>query len=60
MLANTLFNVRGEPIVCMPEDTFRCFMGTDIEALAVGNCFLLKNEQDEALRRDYRCEFDPD
>ena len=57
VLVNTSFNVRGEPIVCAPEDAFRCFMGTDIEALAVGNCFLLKNEQDAALRRDYRREF---
>ena len=60
VLVNTSFNVRGEPIVCTPEDAFRCFMGTDIEALAVGNCFLLKDEQDGALRRDYRREFEPD
>ncbi|MCY3793341.1 MAG: carbamoyltransferase [Gammaproteobacteria bacterium] len=60
VLVNTSFNVRGEPIVCTPEDAFRCFMGTDIEALAVGNCFLLKDEQDGALRRDYRGEFEPD
>ena len=38
MLVNTSFNVRGEPIVCTPEDAFRCFMGTEIEVLAVGNC----------------------
>ncbi len=60
VLVNTSFNVRGEPIVGTPEDAFRCFMGTDIEALAVGNCFLLKSEQDVALRRDYRREFKPD
>ena len=40
VLVNTSFNVRGEPIVCTPEDAFRCFMGTDIEVLVVGNCFL--------------------
>ena len=38
VLVNTSFNVRGEPIVCTPEDAFRCFMGTDIEVLAIGNC----------------------
>jgi carbamoyltransferase len=54
VIVNTSFNIRGEPIVCTPEDAFRCFMGTEIEALAVGNCFLLKNEQDPALRQDYR------
>ena len=42
VLVNTSFNVRGEPIVCTPEDAFRCFMGTDIEVLAIGNCFLRK------------------
>ena len=45
VLVNTSFNVRGEPIVCTPEDAFRCFMGTEIEALAVGNCYLRKEEQ---------------
>jgi carbamoyltransferase len=40
VIVNTSFNVRGEPIACTPEDAFRCFMGTDIEALAMGNCFL--------------------
>ena len=38
VLVNTSFNVRGEPIVCTPEDAFRCFMGTEIDVLAVGNC----------------------
>ncbi|MBV8566300.1 MAG: carbamoyltransferase [Methylobacteriaceae bacterium] len=53
VLVNTSFNVRGEPIVCTPEDAFRCFMGTDIEALAVGNCFMLKEHQKAALRHDH-------
>ena len=44
VLVNTSFNVRGEPIVCTPEDAFRCFMGTEIEVLAVGNCYLKKEE----------------
>jgi carbamoyltransferase len=60
VLVNTSFNVRGEPIVCTPEDAFRCFMGTEIDLLAVGNCLLRKEEQDPALKRDYRGEFDPD
>ena len=56
MLVNTSFNVRGEPIVCTPEDAFRCFMGTEIELLAVGNCVLRKEDQDPALKQDERCE----
>ena len=40
ILVNTSFNIRGEPIVGTPEDAFRCFMGTEIEVLAIGNCFL--------------------
>jgi carbamoyltransferase len=60
VLVNTSFNVRGEPIVCTPEDAFRCFMGTGIEALAVGDCFLLKAEQDPALAVDYAGTFEPD
>jgi carbamoyltransferase len=60
VLVNTSFNVRSEPIVCSPEDAFRCFMGTEIDLLAVGNCLLRKEEQDPALKRDYRGEFDPD
>jgi carbamoyltransferase len=60
VLVNTSFNVRGEPIVCTPEDAFRCFMGTEIEALAVGNCFLQKEAQNRNLKRNYRDSFDPD
>jgi carbamoyltransferase len=45
VLVNTSFNVRGEPIVCTPEEAFRCFMDTKIERLAIGNCFLRKEEQ---------------
>jgi carbamoyltransferase len=60
VLVNTSFNVRGEPIVCTPEDAFRCFMGNDIELLVVGNCLLRKDEQDPALKRDYRDRFEPD
>jgi carbamoyltransferase len=60
VLVNTSFNVRGEPIVCSHEDALRCFMGTDIELLAVGNCLLLKEEQDPALKRDYKDAFELD
>ncbi|MBF0309512.1 MAG: carbamoyltransferase [Magnetococcales bacterium] len=60
VLVNTSFNVRGEPIVCTPEDAFNCFMGTEMEALAVGDCFLRKEEQDPSLRRDYKNAFSPD
>jgi len=60
VLVNTSFNVRGEPIVCTPEDAFHCFMGTEIEALAVGNCFIRKEDQDPALKRDYASSFELD
>lgn len=60
VIINTSFNVRGEPIVCTPEDAFRCFMGSNIETLAVGNCFLQKDRQDPALASDYLSTFEPD
>jgi carbamoyltransferase len=60
VLVNTSFNVRGEPIVCTPEDAFRCFMGTEIEMLVVGNALLHKGAQDPALKRDYKDAFELD
>ena len=60
VLVNTSFNVRGEPIVCTPEDAFHCFMGTEMETLVVGNCFLSKGDQDPALARDYKDSFELD
>jgi len=60
VVVNTSFNVRGEPIVGSPEDAFRCFMGTEIEALAVGNCFLRKQDQDPALKQNYAEAFELD
>ena len=60
VIVNTSFNIRGEPIVCTPEDAFRCFMGTDIEVLTVGDCFLRKEGQDPALKRDYKDAFELD
>ncbi len=60
VLVNTSFNVRGEPIVCTPEDAFRCFMGTDIDLLAIGNCIARKSEQDPALKQNYEDKFELD
>ena len=60
VLVNTSFNVRGEPIVCFPEDAFRCFMGTEMDILAIGNCYLVKEEQDPALKLKYEDAFEPD
>jgi carbamoyltransferase len=60
VLVNTSFNVRGEPIVCTPEDAFRCFMGTEMETLVIGNCFLIKGDQDASLRQNYENEFELD
>ena len=60
VLVNTSFNVRGEPIVCTPEDAFRCFMGTDLDVLVAENCVLSKEEQDSRLRRDYKEMLTPD
>ena len=60
VIVNTSFNVRGEPIVCLPEDAFRCFMGTEIEVLAVGNCYLRKEDQDPSLKQDYKGGFELD
>lgn len=60
VIVNTSFNVRGEPIVCTPADAFRCFMGTDIEVLAVGDFWLEKADQDPALKLNYETAFELD
>jgi carbamoyltransferase len=60
VVVNTSFNIRGEPIVCTPEDAFRCFMGTQLDALAIGNLYLAKADQDAALKREYKGAFDLD
>jgi carbamoyltransferase len=60
VIVNTSFNVRGEPIVCTPEDAFHCFMGTEVEVLVAGNCVLAKERQDPSHRRDYRSAFELD
>jgi carbamoyltransferase len=60
VLVNTSFNVRGEPIVCTPEDAFRCFMGNELDLLVVGNCVLRKTDQDPDLRIDYSLSLEAD
>ena len=60
VLVNTSFNVRGEPIVCSPQDAFRCLMGTEIEWLAIGNCIVKKEEQDPRLVLDYKNAYELD
>ena len=60
LLVNTSFNVRGEPIVNTPTDAFNCFMGTDLDKLVIGNCYLDKNNQNPSLKKDYIKEFELD
>jgi len=60
VLVNTSFNVRSEPIVCTPEDAFRCFMGCEIDMLVAGNAVLRKEDQNPALKIDYKDDFEPD
>jgi len=60
VIVNTSFNVRGEPIVCSPEDAFRCFMGTELDMLVAGNAILNKAEQSQTLAADYKLEYELD
>jgi carbamoyltransferase len=60
VLVNTSFNVRGEPIVCTPEDAFRCFMGSELDLLVAGHCVLRKADQDASLKQDYSSAFELD
>lgn len=60
VIVNTSFNVRGEPIICTPEDAFRCFMGTELDLLVVGNCVLEKTAQSQRLLADYKVEYELD
>jgi carbamoyltransferase len=60
VLVNTSFNVRGEPIVGTPEEAFRCFMGTDLDVLVAGSCYLRKSDQPEALKESYHQKFELD
>ena len=60
LVVNTSFNVRGEPIVCTPTDAFKCFMGTELDVLAVGNYLLIKDKQDERLKEKYDDKYELD
>ena len=60
LVVNTSFNVRGEPIVCSPKDAFKCFMGTELDLLAIGNFLLLKEEQDQTLKENYEKRYELD
>lgn len=60
LVVNTSFNVRGEPIICTPTDAFKCFMGTELDVLAVGNYWLVKEEQDESLKENYEERYELD
>jgi len=60
VLVNTSFNVRGELVVCTPEDAFRCFMGTQIELLIVGNALLYKSLQPTSATEDYKANYELD
>ena len=60
VIVNTSFNVRGEPIVNTPTDAFNCFMGTELDKLFIGNCFLDKKKQNQSLKKDYTKEFELD
>jgi len=57
VIINTSFNIRGEPIVNTPKDAFRCFMGTDLDLLVIGNCLLRKEDQNSSLKKDYKSSF---
>jgi carbamoyltransferase len=60
VIVNTSFNVRGEPIICTPEDAFRCFMGTGLDMLVVGNSIMKKVAQSQLLKLDYKVEYELD
>ena len=60
VLVNTSFNVRGEPIVCSPEDAFKCFMGTELDLLVIGNSLLYKAKQSQSLAVNYELEYELD
>ena len=60
VIVNTSFNVRGEPIVNTPEDAFKCFMGTEIDILVIGNCLVRKEKQNQALKEDYKSKYELD
>jgi carbamoyltransferase len=60
VLVNTSFNVRGEPIVCTPEDGFRCFLGAELDVFVCGNTYMERTLQDPKLREDYKNKYELD
>ena len=60
LVVNTSFNVRGEPIICSPTDAFKCFMGTEMDILVIGNYILFKTQQDDSLRENYEERYELD
>ena len=60
LVVNTSFNVRGEPIICTPTDAFKCFMGTEMDVLAVGDFLLYKEQQEESLKENYEKRYELD
>lgn len=60
VLVNTSFNVRGEPIVCSAKDAFKCLMGTELDALVIGNILVEKSRQDSSLKTNYSTEYELD
>jgi len=61
VVVNTSFNVRGEPIVCTPQDAYRCFMRTEMDVLVLEDCILYKEEQPPwEEKKDWRSEFELD
>jgi len=60
LVVNTSFNVRGEPIICTPTDAFKCFMGTELDMLSIGNYVLYKEAQDEILKENYEEHYELD
>ena len=55
-----IYNVRSEPVVCTPQDAFRCFMSTELDVMVVGNCLLRKEQQDENLKENYEERYELD
>jgi carbamoyltransferase len=60
VLVNTSFNVRGEPIVCTPDDAYKCFMNSELDLLVIENCLIRKDQQAEELAERYRMSFPSD
>ena len=60
ILVNTSFNIRGEPIVNTPSEAFNCFLGTELDILVIGNCYLRKIDQNNILNKKYLSNFELD